>query len=68
MREAYADQGYTYQPSIKDSGPWAAGRSLVSVVARLYNPLGLEEAKKEKAAQKVAHELRDFVGKPEIKV
>lgn len=70
MREAHNDQGYTYQPAIKDTtGTWNkfATRSLTNVVQRLYNPAAAEEKKADKAEKSAAFEMRHFVGKPEIK-
>jgi hypothetical protein len=66
MREAYADQGNTYQPTIKDT-PWTQTRNMVDVVSRLYNPAALQEAKQSKATNKAKYEVKDFVGKPTIK-
>jgi len=66
MREAYADQGNTYQPSIKDT-TWGETRSFVDVVSRLYNPAALEDSKNKKEINKHNYEIKDFIGKPMIK-
>jgi hypothetical protein len=70
MREAHNDQGYSYQPAIKDkTGTWNkfATRSLTNVVQRLYNPAAAVEKKADRAEKSAAFEMRHFVGKPEIK-
>lgn len=65
MREAYADQGYTHQPSIKEN-QWSESRSVQDVVSRLYNPAALEESKAAKEESKARYEMKDYVGKPSI--
>jgi hypothetical protein len=72
MREAYADQGFPFQPNFKDAAttktwnPFST-RSLTNVVQRLYNPAAAGEKKAGNAAKAAAFELRHFVGTPDIK-
>jgi len=67
MCEAYANNGHTFQPSVKVTR-WSQPNSLSNVVSRLYDPTAMSAKKAEKEKKQVEHELRAFTGKPEIKV
>ena len=69
MREAYSDQGFSFQPAIKYMGAWnRRSRSFSNVVSRLYDPSAMIVLKREKEEKHIEYELRSFTGIPKIKV